>query len=205
MRSPVVLSRLLLTAALAVSAATLAACSSEAPPTRAFPELRFTHEAPLVFGTQGPEVVSRFTPPLADPHVEHLMPLPPEKAIRTWAADRLQATGVGSNTLRVLINNASVTETPLDTKGGVSGFFTDQQELRYDARADVVVQVVSPDGRVLAEATSNVWRSRTLNQKASLAERERLWFRLVESLMQDLDSQLSTGLRQYFRDYLVRT
>lgn len=199
------LPRLFLSAALAASAATLAACSSEAPPPPAFPELRFTHAAPLVFGTQGPEVVSRFTPPLADPHVEHLMPLPPEKAIRTWAADRLQATGIGNAVLRVVINDASVTETPLDTKGGVSGFFTDQQELRYDARADVAVQVVSPDGQVLAEATSNVWRSRTLNQKASLAEREKMWFRLVEALMQDLDSQLTSGLRQYFRDYLVRT
>lgn len=204
MRSPI-LSRLVLSAVLAAAVVPLAACTTDAPPPRAFPELRFTQQAPLVFGTQGPEVVSRFTPPLADPHVEHLMPLPPEKAIRTWAADRLQATGVGNNVLRLIINNASVTETPLGTKGGVSGFFTDQQELRYDARADVVVQVVSPDGRVLAEAVSNVWRSRTLNQKASLAERERLWFRLVESLMQDLDSQLSTGLRQYFRDYLVRS
>lgn len=203
MRSPI-LSRLALSAALAVAAAGLAACTADAPPQRAFADLRFTNQAPLVFGAQGPEVINRFTPPMADPHVEHLMPLPPEKAIRTWAADRLQATGVGSNILRVTINNASVTETALATKGGVSGFFTDQQELRYDARADVVVQVVDPSGRVLAEATSNVWRARTLNQKASLAERERMWYLLVETLMQDLDSQLTTGLRQYFRAYLVQ-
>ncbi len=191
--------RLLLVAAVAG----LTACASEPPPQRAFAELRFTNQAPLVFGAQGPEVINRFQAPMADPHVEHLMPLSPEKAIRTWANDRLQATGVGTNTLRVIINNASVTETPLDTKGGVSGFFTDQQEMRYDARADVAVQVVDPQGRVRAEAISNVYRSRTLNEKASLAERERMWFQLVERLMQDLDTQLSTGLRQHFREFLV--
>lgn len=203
MRSPVVL-RFLLTAALgAAAAAGLSACATEPPPQRAFAELRFTHQQPLVFGAQGPEVVTRYQAPMRDPHVEHLMPLPPEKAIRTWVNDRLQATGVGGNTLRVIIHNASVTETPLDTQGGVRGFFTDQQEMRYDARADVVVQVVDPQGRVRAEATSNVYRSRTLNEKASLAERERMWFQLVERLMLDLDSQLTTGLRQYFREFLI--
>jgi hypothetical protein len=195
---------LLTAAALAVAAAlTLSACATEPPPQRAFADLRFNTQAPLSFGTQGPEIINNFRPPMGDPHVEHLMPLPPEKAIRTWVADRLQASGVGNDTLRITINNASVTETPLDTQGGVRGFFTDQQDLRYDARADVVVQIVDLNGRVRAEAVSNVWRSRTLPQKASLAERERLWFQLVERLMQDLDSQLSTGLRQHFRDFLI--
>ncbi|MFA7431028.1 MAG: hypothetical protein WCZ23_12800 [Rhodospirillaceae bacterium] len=195
---------LLTAAALAVAAVvTLSACTTEPPPARAFAELRFTNQAPLSFGAQGPEIINNFRPPMGDPHVEHLMPLPPEKAIRTWVGDRLQASGVGNNTLRVTINNASVTETPLDTKGGVRGFFTDQQELRYDARADVVVQIIDMEGRVRAEAVSNVWRSRTLGQKASLAERERLWFELVERLMLDLDSQLTTGLRQHFREFLI--
>lgn len=188
---------------LIAAVASLAACASEPPPQRAFAELRFTNQTPLAFGAQGPEVVNRFQAPMAAPHVEHLMPLSPEKAIRTWAQDRLQATGVGTNSLRVVINTASVTETPLDTKGGISGFFTDQQEMRYDARADVAVQIVDSQGRVRAEAISNVYRSRTLNEKASLAERERLWFQLVERLMQDLDNQLSTGLRQHFREFLI--
>lgn len=192
---------LLLVAVLALGS--LGACTTDAPPPRAFAEMRFTAQPPLVFGTQGPEVVSNFRAPLADPHVEHLMPVTPEKAIRTWAADRLQTTGVGSDTLRVMIDDASVIETPLDTEGGVRGFFTDQQDIRYEARAVVAVQIVDARGQVRAEANTTVQRVRTLSEKASLAEREQMWFELVERLMQDVDSQLSSGIRRYFQDHLV--
>lgn len=190
--------------AAALLAFVVSACATEGPPSRTFPELRFTHEPPLVLGAQGPEVESLFEPPLADPHVEHLMPLPPEQAIRTWVADRLKTTGVGENTVRVVIRDASVTETPLEMESGVRGFFTNDQEVRYDARAALTVQLLDPSGAMRAEATADAWRSRTIAERASLAEREQVWFELVEKLMQDLDTQLSAGIRHYFAPVLVR-
>lgn len=196
------LHRAALIAGLAVAAAGLAACA-DAPPPRAFPELRFTTQAPLVFAAQGPVIDNQARVPGIDPHVEHLMPLPPHRAVEIWARDRLQTTGVGGQTLRVVIREASVTETPLEVQRGVRGFLTDQQEARYDARVDVAVQMVDASGQVTAESNAVARRSRTLSQKASLAEREKMWFELIERLLHDMDASLTPSLRNYLRAHMV--
>jgi len=195
-------------AAALLAATVVTACASEDPPARAFPDLRWTHAQPMVIAAQGagggPEVVQAFTPPLTDPHVEHLMPLPPHKAIATWARDRLHTTGVGDKTLRVVIHDASVTETALDTKGGVKGFLTDEPEARYEARVDVEVQLVNPDGSIDRRNRVTGWRTKSISEKASLADREAAWFAMTEALMSDLNSQLDAGVRQNFDSVLLR-
>lgn len=198
------LSTLLRPLALMLVAVTLAACATEGPPKRGTPELRFTNLAPLMVAAQGPRIQTVYVSPLRNPNVEHLMPVSPERAIRQWVQDRLHATGAGVDTLVVEIRDASVVETRLSTKKGVVGFFTDDQEAKYDAKANVVLQMRGPDGRVKAEAFTSAWRTRSINEKASLADREQIWFDLVEELMRDVDQQLETGLRQYFSDYLLR-
>ncbi len=198
-----------LSAATALAAVlAVAACTTQDPPSRTFAELRWTHKQPLTIAAQGdaggPEIVQGFTPPLRDPHVEHLMPLPPHKAIATWARDRLRTTGVGDKTLRVVIHDASVTETVLDTKGGVSGFFTDEPESKYDARVDVEVQLVNPDGSIDRRNRVTGWRTKSISERASLADREAAWFAMTEALMNDLDAQLEPGLEQNFGSVLLR-
>lgn len=181
----------------------LAACSSQSPETRAFPTISFSHKAPIVFAAQGPRVESQFTAPMRDPHVEHLMPLAPEEAIRIWARDRLKGTGVGDGEVRVIIRDASVVEKILTKKAGVVGFFTDDQEVQYDARAVVAVQYVNTAGKVVVESEAIVDRSRTINEKASLHEREKIWFAMIESMVTTLDEQMSQGLPQYFAPYIL--
>lgn len=186
----------------------VAACSTDAPPRKEFPELRWTHKQPLTVAAQGedggPVVVQAFTPPGGSDHVEHLMPLPPQRAIETWARDRLHTTGVGDRTLRVVIHDASVTEEVLKTEGGVTGFFTDEPESRYKATVDVEVQLVTPDGRVERSNRLTGWRTKAIGEKASLADREAAWFAMVEALMTDLDAQLGPGLRDNFGSALLR-
>lgn len=201
--SPTLSRRRVLIGLTALAAVGLAACTSDAPPPRAFPELRFTTQPPLVFAAQGPVIDNQARLPGIDPHVEHLMPLPPHRAVEVWARDRLQTTGVGDHTLRVVIREASVTETPLEVQRGVRGFFTDQQEARYDARIDVAVRMIDAAGTVIAESNAVARRSRTLSQRASLAERERLWFELIERLMHDMDASLTPSLRNHLRSYMV--
>jgi hypothetical protein len=198
--------RLSLPARLAVPAflLLLAACTTADPPARAFPELRWTHEAPLTVAAQGPEIVQEFSPPLTHPHVEHLMPLPPHKAIATWARDRLHTTGVGTQTLRVVIHDASVTEKALHTKSGVSGFLTDEPEATYTATVDVEVQLVNPDGSIDRRNRVTGWRAKSISEKSSLADREAAWFAMVEALMADLDSQLEAGVRENFAGQFLR-
>lgn len=180
----------------------LVACGSP-PPSSSFPDLRFTHKPSFLVAAGGPEITVSYPAPLRSPNIEHGMTVSPERAMRNWVQDRLKTTGVGAETVRVDIRDASVVETRLETRGGVRGFFTNEQESRYDARADLVIRVVDGVGRVRAETTGAAWRSRTIAQSATLAERDQALFELVEQLMLDLDSQLETGVRQYLADHLV--
>lgn len=189
--------------ALTLTAALLGACAGEPASQRAFPEIGFAHLEPLRIAAQGPEVISRWSSPMTPPHVEHRLPVTPEQAIRNWIDDRLRPTGAGLDTLEVEILDASVTETPLETSGGLGGLFRKEQEARYTARAKMVIRLVGPDGRMKNQITTEAYRSRTVAEDASLAEREELWFELVEGLVTDLDQETERGLRQYFGDALI--
>lgn len=190
-------------AVIVVAALGLSACATQSPEASAFPAISFSHKAPIVFAAQGPRVDSQFTAPMRDPHVEHLMPLQPEEAIRIWARDRLKGTGVGSGEIRVVIRDASVVEKILTKKEGVVGFFTDDQEVQYDAHAVVALQYVDAGGNVMVESEAIIDRSRTINEKASMQEREKIWFSMIESLVTTLDDQMSQSIPQYFAPYLL--
>jgi hypothetical protein len=181
----------------------LSACGTPPPPAT-HADLRWTHLPPITLAVQDIRVETTYQPPGRDPNVEHLMPLPPETAIRTWVADRIRTSGVGIYSLRVVIEEASVIEVPLQTTQGVKGFFTTEPDLRYEAKATVVVQLVRADGSVEVQTRQTAWRTKSISEKASLAEREQAWFSLVEELMQDLNPALESGIRQYFGDAVVR-
>lgn len=183
----------------------LVACAETPPPAQqSYAELRWTHRPRITLAAMGPELIVNYVSPRHDPNVEHLMPLSPETAIRTWVQDRLQCTGFGTNTIRVVVDDASVVEVPLETKGGVKGFFTTEAEVRYDAKAAVTVQLLDGNGAVLVQIRQNAWRTRSVSEKASMAEREKSWYELIELMMQDLDGALESGIRSYFGDTVVR-
>lgn len=205
---PVTALRGLMVALLAVVA--LAACTAPEPVPE-FPDLRFTQQQPFTFQADEKVILSQFRPSFQPPNVEHLMPVPPERALRTWAEDRLAVSGTGGvpggvgglRTVRFVIHDAAVTEERLDTERGVTGFFTDEQAWRYTAHIDAEVQVMR-DREVLASARTEGHRSTTIAEKASLNEREAAWYDLVTKLMTDFDQAMSQNIRQYLGEYTVR-
>ncbi|MCH8213764.1 MAG: hypothetical protein IIC54_06800, partial [Proteobacteria bacterium] len=48
-----------------------------------------------------------------------------------------------------------------------------------------------------------VSRSRTLREDASINDRERMWFDLIEALMRDFNAELEKNIRQYLGGYLM--
>ncbi|SIT04881.1 hypothetical protein [Insolitispirillum peregrinum] len=190
--------------ALGVTLPSLSACAETPPAPQAPAQVGWSHKPPITLAAMGPEVLVNYVSPRHDPNVEHLMPLSPEQAIRTWARERLQCNGFGTRTVRVVVDDASVIEVPLETKGGLKGFFTDEPETRYDAKAVVSIQLVDDGGTVLTQIRQEAWRSRSINEKSSIAERERAWSELIELMMQDLDGAIESGIRSYFGDAVVR-
>lgn len=184
------------------AAAALAACSNAPPPQQTAP-VAVTDTTPIVIAANGPQIDDRSVISDADPHVERLMPVKLDQSLHDWAVSRLHGSGVGDKTLKVLIKDASVIEKVEPKQGGLTGLFTDDVDADYIATADVEVQVVDAGGQVLARSEATVSHTRSILQRYSLAERNKVWTDLVTGTVQDLDQRLSGEVRKYLASYLV--
>jgi len=174
---------------------TLGVAACETPvQTQKLPELTFAHLAPIKLDVATIEVVSRYQPPLKAPHVEHLFPTPPAKALKQWAKDRLRAVG-RAGTARLVIVTASAVESKLPQKTGFTATFTKQQSQRYDLTLEARLEISSRIGR--GSASAQATRFTTVREDISLLERERIWFDQTEALVRAFDAAMEKNMRQH--------
>jgi len=186
---------------LLVCLAVLAACTTP-PPQNAFPDITFAHETPIRLDVREVSVEQAYKAPLTPPNVEHLFPVRPDKAAARWAHDRLVAAG-STRWARYIVREASVVETSLDQSKGLTGMLTTEQSERYDARIVVEMQIIADDGRVEGSLTAKAERSRSVPEDISLNERERVWFKMTEDLMKELDAQLEQTIKTTFFPFVI--
>ncbi|MFO1061627.1 MAG: hypothetical protein U1E53_32230 [Dongiaceae bacterium] len=179
----------------------LAGCNAAPPPPAPLPELTWGRLPPFELDVSTVAIDDAYRPAPGGGHVENEMPVPPAVAAERWARDRLRAVG-RAGTARFTIAEASVVAVPLSRNGGLSGTFTDQQTLRYDARLSVRLEVENlaqgRSGMVTAEAS----RSQTVAEKATPEERRRLQFALVEALLEQVNGELEKSIPLYLGPYL---
>jgi len=180
--------------------ATIGGCETNVPP-RKYPDLRYTHLPPIRLDAVRVDVVRKYRPTAAKPHVEHEFPVQPATVATNWARDRLQAAGVG-NIVRATVVDAGVVEVPMKRTTGVTGVFTTDQSERYDGTLEIMIEIIGPDGRRLAMVSSKASRSRTVPENITLANRETAWFRMTESMMNDVNLALERQIREHFRPWL---
>src|SRR5258708_25817414 len=181
----------------------LAACTNAPDPVR-FPDLTYAHLGAIRLAVARIEIVDAYRPPLAAPNVEHRMPAAPAATLRRWAEDRLvAASGPGSApNARFIIRDARVTETELPRTPGVRWLFTTDQGQRYDLRMEAALEVLEAGGGVAGAASALATRSRTIAENATLDERERLWFSMVEEATSALTAELERRMRQTLARYI---
>lgn len=187
---------------LVVAAAALTPACNVPPPQDKWPEITYRHQPPIRFDVSEVVVERAYTPPLEKPNVDHLMPDPPVVLATQWAQDRLVAAGE-ANRLVFRIVDASVIETELHSDSSVGDMFTVSQSERYDAHLAVQVALVEAGGFTRSLVKAEAERSVTVPEDASLHEREDIWFKLGETLMNDLSGELEKSLHQYMADYIV--
>ncbi len=180
--------------------ATSIGCETNLPP-RKYPDLRYTHLPPIRLDAVRVDVVQKYAPATGKSHVEQEFPVPPATVAANWARDRLQAAGVG-NIVRATIVDAGVVEVPLPRTTGVKGALTTDQSERYDGTLEIMIEIVGPTGRQLAMVSSKATRSRTVPENITLADRETVWFRMTEAMMNDLNLSLERQIREHFTGWL---
>lgn len=179
----------------------VAACQT-APQAYVPEPFDFSQKPPLRIQVAEIRMVENYRAPLRAPNVEHTFPISPASALRTWAKQRLIATGT-SGVMEVVIDDASVKEVKLPKTQGIKGLFTDDQEARYDATIHITLRVFSGE-RALSDATGDISisRSRSINERATIDERARQFHGITREMMVTYDTQAEARLRQYFSKFL---
>lgn len=186
---------------LAAMTMTASACNVP-PPQDKWPEITYQHLPQIRFDVTEVVVERVYNPPLGRPNVDHLMPNPPVVLATRWAQDRLVADG-RANRLVFRIVDASVVETELHSDSSLEDFFSVSQSERYDARLAVQVALVEDGGFTRSLVKAEAERSVTVPEDASLREREGIWFKLGEAVMNDLGGELEKSLRQHMGPYIA--
>jgi hypothetical protein len=115
----------------------------------------------------------------------------------------LVPTGTPQRYARFVIQDAKVTDTLLPRTPGVRGAFTTDQTNRYDGSLAVRLDVRSERGN-LREGEASAWatRGRTVAEGITVNEREKAWFDLVESMMNDINAELDRQIRANLGQFL---
>lgn len=135
--------------------------------------------------------------------VEQRFPTTPAQGVEIWANDRLKAVG-HEGLLEVVIENAGVTEKPLQTKTGIEGALTKEPNMRYDGLLEVELRLYTGDrASAKGHVDARVTASRELLEKSSESQRQELFAEMTRDLTAKLDAQLDHGIHEYFANYIA--
>ncbi len=191
--------RSLFAVALAAVGLGVAGCQSPQPPI--FPEITFAHETPLALDVAEIDYVDAYLAPQTAPNVDHLFPVQPAAVAKSWAKDRLRAVG-SSGRARVTLTDASVIETKLKTRKGITGAFYNQQARRYDATLAVKIEIFDGRGFSRGHASTVAKVSRTVPEDITLNDRDKVWFEMTETLAKKFDAEFELTIRTYLGAFL---
>jgi hypothetical protein len=188
--------------ALGLAAAGLVACAPKPQPPARFADITFRQFPPIRLAVGQREILRQYRPPERAPNIEHHMPVSPEAMAVRWAEDRLAAAG-GPGRVRFLIRDAQVIETPLPRRSGVQGMFRTELSERFEGRLSVAVEVLNAEGRKVGDVAAEVMRAEEMREDATVAERDRLWFTMVETMGRDLNAELDRNIRTILARFVV--
>lgn len=171
------------------------------PPERPRLDLRFVTRVPLTLAVGGVRVESGYVPPMAAPNVDHEFPVPPIRALRAWAGDRLRAIG-GTDRAVLVIEDAGARRRALPTDRGVTGLFKQEQSDRWEARVAARLEIRDARGGVLAQAGATVTRAVTTPEDITLNERDLVWYDLTGAMMADFDDVMERNIRRHMAPWL---
>jgi hypothetical protein len=189
---------LTLTLALLITACQQAP-SAYAPEPFAFESPTIT---PINMNVAKIDLINHYQSPMKRPNVEQDFLVNPSRAIEKWVGSRMRAAG-NQGTLQIIVHEAKVLESPLPKTQGVKGLFTDDQDARYDAKIAVTFRLF--DGASTASRASGdveVTRFITINEKATIFQRQQKYHQMLEQAMADFDREANNRFRQYFLPYL---
>ena len=163
------------------------------------PELTFKHQNIIQLDVERIEIINEFKMPFKFPNVEHLVPISPGASAERWASDILRPTGK-SGIAQFVITNGSVIREDLKIQKGIKGIFSLDQSKRFQANVNVRLEIFKDQKKSVAQASAS--RSQTLREDASPNLQSRLWYNLVERLMESFNRQMRNQINTHLRIFI---
>jgi hypothetical protein len=163
------------------------------------PELTFTHRPIIQLDVEKIEIINEYKMPFKAPNVEHLVPISPGASAERWASDVLRPVG-RTGTAQFVIKKGTVIQENLKIKKGIQGIFSVDQSKRFKGTVEVRLDIFKDQRKAVARASAS--RSHTLREDASPNTQARLWYNIVESLMQSFDREMREQVDSHFQKYL---
>jgi len=188
---------------LAFPALWLAACVPPPQMAVSWPDITFTNLPPIEFDVAEVVIRTPYREPIDPPHVGEQFPVPPSRAARNWAEDRLRAVGQ-RGTLTVTIQESSAVEEQLKSSGGLTGMLTKEQTEKYTVVVAVEVEAFDPIGPRTGTASARTRKSITVREDATVDEREQIWYDLTKDAMAEFDTAMERQIRNVLNSFLKR-
>jgi hypothetical protein len=136
------------------------------------------------------------------PHVMYRAPFTYEQAARAWADRHFSLSGNSVNSLRITLKDGDITEKLLPRTRGIRGLFTKDQAAEYEARLELDVAIVDPNGKVLASTNAKALHTRTVPEGTTEEEKREIWAEMMKTTFDNLDAELQPRIRTSLAGYV---
>lgn len=130
-----------------------------------------------------------------NPHVEHLMPMTPEKSLKNWALIRLRPTYQKNNKAEFVIKEASM----IREEEKNPSFFT-YDNYKYTLTYAVTLQILDEDKNIIRTVEGQGVVIQSQPQKASERERDTLFSDMLGKMEEHLDTKMTEEIIQNIVD-----
>lgn len=123
------------------------------------------------------------------------------EAIKEWAEEHFQAVGTEGDAV-FIIKDAKLTAQGLSMQKGMNSWFTRQQERKYNARAEVEMEI-KKGVNSFALASAQATRFETLPEDPSEAEKSNAYVTVLNGLMRDLKQNMDASVKDHLNLYII--
>ncbi len=181
----------------------LTACSSAPQPPITPLTLDYTRLGPIKLAVSKVEFVNH-SPLTPSPDMMLFASYQPQlgDSAYRWGVDRLQAAGTQGQAV-LHITQANITRSRLPVRDDIGGWFTRSQSEKWVGQVIAELRVSGGAENFTGTATASVSRSTTIPEDATASEKENAYRRLLLGLMDDLNAQMETSMRDHLQAVML--
>lgn len=168
-----------------------------------FPTMTFTHLSKIRLLVRDIKILELQKNQITPPYITHQFPISPAKATRRWAKDKLQIGGK-KNTARLIIKIAEAKQIPLKIDKTFVGSFKNQQSDRYETEISAKLEILNEKKEIEAVVEAEAQHFKTVSEATSLSDRRKIWYNMIEVLMNEFNKEIDKNINNNFQRYLIK-